>query len=146
MPLIVLCGLPSSGKSTRAVELRDALEKSTSLPVLIISDNDQFQTDNKDVVYKGTSTSTVDCFLSKFLNHFPTLSETSKEKNLRAAIKSDVQRALTKDVMVIVDAQNYIKGYRYEIYCITKTAHTTQCTVIHFDFCGGIDLHIFFCF
>ncbi|OQV26127.1 Protein KTI12-like protein [Hypsibius exemplaris] len=107
MPLIVLCGLPCSGKSTRAAELRESLQKSTILPIMIVSDNDLFQTDSKDTIY----------------------ADTSKEKNLRATIKSDVHRALSKEVVVIMDAQNYIKGYRYEVYCITKSAKTTQCTV-----------------
>lgn len=38
-------------------------------------------------------------------------------------------RHLNKDDVVIFDAGNYIKGYRYEIYCATKSARVSQCTV-----------------
>ena len=59
----------------------------------------------------------------------------AKEKNLRAWLKSDVQRLLSKDTIVILDAINYIKGYRYEINCIAKSAKATQCTVGISDLC-----------
>lgn len=34
--------------------------------------------------------------------------------------------------IVIVDSLNYIKGYRYELYCLSKHVKTTQC-VLHCD-------------
>lgn len=48
---------------------------------------------------------------------------------IRADIKSDALRKLNKSDLVIIDSLNYIKSYRYEIYCGTKSARTTQCTV-----------------
>lgn len=38
-------------------------------------------------------------------------------------------RHLNKDDVIIFDAGNYIKGYRYEIYCATKAARVSQCTI-----------------
>merc|ERR1711899_457215 len=58
-----------------------------------------------------------------------TLSDSLKEKTLRSELKGQVLRHLTKDTVVILDAQNYIKGYRYELYCASKSVKTTQVTV-----------------
>ena len=58
-----------------------------------------------------------------------TLSDSIKEKTLRSDLKSQVLRDLTKDTVVILDGLNYIKGYRYELYCASKSVKTTQVTV-----------------
>lgn len=34
--------------------------------------------------------------------------------------------------MVILDWMNYIKGYRYELYCLARNAMSTLC-VVHLD-------------
>jgi tRNA uridine 5-carbamoylmethylation protein Kti12 len=52
------------------------------------------------------------------------------EKNARAAEFSNIKRALTKDAIVISDSLNYIKGYRYQLWCEAK-AEGTRCCVIH---------------
>lgn len=44
-------------------------------------------------------------------------------------MKSDIQRRLNTHDLLIFDGSNYIKGYRYEIYCMTKLYKTPQCTV-----------------
>ena len=36
---------------------------------------------------------------------------------------------MSRDCHVILDSLNYIKGYRYELYCLSKLLKTTQCTV-----------------
>ncbi len=41
-----------------------------------------------------------------------------------------MERHLTGDTVVILDSLNYIKGFRYELYCISKHVKSTQC-VIH---------------
>jgi len=57
------------------------------------------------------------------------LSDSKKEKELRGGLKSEVCRLLHKEEVVILDALNYIKGFRYELYCASKASKTTQCTV-----------------
>merc|ERR1712020_339967 len=57
------------------------------------------------------------------------LNDSIKEKTLRSDLKSQVLRDLTKDTVVILDGLNYIKGYRYELYCASKSVKTTQVTV-----------------
>lgn len=53
-----------------------------------------------------------------------------EEKTARAEEFSAIKRALSKDVIVIADGLNYIKGYRYQIWCEAKAAGT-RCCVVH---------------
>lgn len=55
---------------------------------------------------------------------------TKEEKTSRAEEFSAIKRALSKDVVVIADGLNYIKGYRYQIWCEAKAAGT-RCCVVH---------------
>jgi protein KTI12 len=40
-----------------------------------------------------------------------------------------VDHNLTTEKIVIVDSLNYIKGYRYELYCSARTVRTPHCAV-----------------
>lgn len=51
------------------------------------------------------------------------------EKDTRGLIKSEVERFTGSNSVVIVDSVNYIKGFRYELYCIAKNSRTTHCVV-----------------
>ena len=55
--------------------------------------------------------------------------DANSEKILRANIKSSVENKLSKETLVIVDNLNYIKGFRYEIFCLARTAKTNHCVV-----------------
>lgn len=46
-----------------------------------------------------------------------------------------MQRALTKDTIVIVDGLNYIKGYRYQMYCAARELSLRVATVSRHDLC-----------
>ena len=46
------------------------------------------------------------------------------EKMTRGTLKSAVERNLNKDTIVILDSLNYIKGFRYELFCIAKSVAT----------------------
>lgn len=37
---------------------------------------------------------------------------------------------LSSETVVIADSLNYIKGYRYELYCVSKHVKTPQCVVL----------------
>lgn len=108
MPLIVLTGYPSSGKTTLANELKTFFENNNK-KIKIISENNIIQNSgiSKNELY----------------------SDSKKEKEIRSIIKSDYVRLISPDQLIIIDALNYIKGYRYELYCASKTSKTTQCTV-----------------
>ena len=51
------------------------------------------------------------------------------EKDARAAHYSGIKRALGKDAIVVADGLNYIKGFRYQLYCEAKAVQTTNCVV-----------------
>ena len=108
MPLVLMCGFPSSGKSHKAQALGDYLSQDCNIRVNVIGDN--IQGIDKNCIY----------------------ADSKKEKELRANLKSAVQRALNKEDVVILDSLNYIKGFRYELFCVCKSARTTLC-VIHCD-------------
>lgn len=108
MPLVIICGYPCSGKSTRALQLKNYLNESKNASVTVISENDSKY--DKNEIY----------------------ADARKEKEVRAELKSEVQRKLNHNEIVILDAGNYIKGYRYELFCLSKSIKTTQC-LVHCD-------------
>lgn len=109
MPLVIICGFPSSGKSTRAEQLVSYLSTNfTDKKVIIIGDKEL--SIDKNIVY----------------------ADSKNEKSVRGSLKSEVDRHLTKENVVILDSLNYIKGFRYELFCITKYARTPHC-LIHTD-------------
>lgn len=115
MPLIVLSGIPCSGKTTRSLELQKYFEEKfegTGQKVEIISECDMM------------------CKAGDDRNTF--YADSKKENTVRCSIKSDIQRKLDTRDLLIFDGSNYIKGYRYEIYCMTKLYKTPQCT-LHCD-------------
>uniref|UniRef100_A0A3Q1EQS2 Protein KTI12 homolog n=1 Tax=Acanthochromis polyacanthus TaxID=80966 RepID=A0A3Q1EQS2_9TELE len=105
MPLIVMCGYPCSGKTTRAEELKGYFEESSQRKVHIVGDKGLDV--EKNSVY----------------------ADSQKEKNVRASLKAEVERKVTKDDIVILDSLNYIKGYRYELFCLIKHTQTPHCLV-----------------
>nr|CAG4641049.1 EOG090X0A11 [Eulimnadia texana] len=107
MPLVVVTGFPSSGKSRRSQELTK-----------------YFQNLNKNV--------TVICENEVVKSKNEVFSDSRKEKDVRGHLKTEVQRLLNKEDVLILDAGNYIKGYRYELFCVSKATKTPQCT-IHCD-------------
>jgi protein KTI12 len=104
MPLFMLCGFPCSGKTTRANELAKALA-AKGHAVSIISDGSV----NVD---KSTA----------YVN-------STEEKMARGNLKSELDRQLKDNICVILDSLNYIKGFRYELYCIARSMKTPSCVI-----------------
>lgn len=117
--LIIVTGLPTSGKSTRARQLHDFLtQKLQSQPqaarqytLHLVSDQSQ-----------SISRSVYDLSPEKLPAH--TRSANASEKDARAALSSAVKRALSPRDIVILDGLNYIKGWRYQLYCEAKNLST----------------------
>ncbi|XP_067035827.1 protein KTI12 homolog isoform X1 [Acropora muricata] len=108
MPLVVMCGFPCSGKTKRANELKSYLQNSRGRSVQLSSDESlNFE---RNTAYAASSS----------------------EKELRGLLKSSVERLISRDDIVILDSLNYIKGFRYELYCVAKAHKTTHC-VLHCD-------------
>ncbi|XP_040199043.1 protein KTI12 homolog isoform X2 [Rana temporaria] len=59
----------------------------------------------------------------------PSKSDSKKEKDLRGALRAEVERKLNKEDVAILDSLNYIKGYRYELFCLIKHAQTPHCLI-----------------
>ncbi|KAF2757810.1 chromatin associated protein KTI12 [Pseudovirgaria hyperparasitica] len=126
MPLILLSGYPSSGKTYRSLQLRNFFQ-------------DKILTSNDPRVSRLTVHHINDesLGLSRHVYH-----TARTEKDARAAEYSAVKRVLGRDVIVIADSMNYIKGFRYQLYCEAKALQTPSCVVhigISIDKCR--DLH-----
>jgi len=110
MPLIILCGLPSSGKTRRVGEFIAYITQNyPDRQVSVVSEE-------SENIYGQRSKSAV-------------YNDAKAEKEVRSTLKSAVLRVLSKEGVVILDSLNYIKGFRYELYCASKSAHTTHCVL-----------------
>ncbi|XP_012578215.1 PREDICTED: protein KTI12 homolog [Condylura cristata] len=105
MPLVVFCGLPYCGKSRRAELLRGALAAEGHTVYVV-----------DDAAVLGAEDATV-------------YSDAAREKALRGALRAAVERRLSRHDVVILDSLNYIKGFRYELYCLARAARTPLCLV-----------------
>lgn len=56
-------------------------------------------------------------------------SNNASEKDARATIYGAVKRLLSNKDIVILDGANYIKGWRYQLYCEAKAVRTPHCVV-----------------
>ncbi|CBY12496.1 unnamed protein product [Oikopleura dioica] len=109
MPLIIVCGLPCSGKTKRTEEiceiLAPELEKRGWSAINVVND------DLAGVKYSDYG-------------------DFAAEKEARGRIRNQVEKYISKSSITIVDSPNYIKGFRYELWCIARAASTTCCTLV----------------
>lgn len=112
MPVIIITGLPASGKTTRAQQLVRHIEAHhPALSVVLADDYAAGVRNTRDVVYGSPH----------------------EEKMARAALKAYVERHVgNRNTIIIVDALNYIKGFRYELYCSIRLAKVLHC-IVHCD-------------
>ncbi|KAG1769316.1 chromatin associated protein KTI12 [Suillus placidus] len=107
MALITISGYPSSGKSTRAAQIHDFLSSAASSPQLkvkVISDD--------DLAIDRAS-----------------YDDSLQEKTARATLFTAITRHIARDTILIVDGMNYIKGFRYQLYCKAREAGVRVATV-----------------
>jgi len=112
MALITVSGYPCSGKSTRAQQLKQHFEQ-------------RFQ----DPSYTGPQLKVV--VLSDDTLNIPrdAYSNSRSEKPARGALFTAMQRQMALDTILIIDAMNYIKGFRYQMYCAARELKLRVCTV-----------------
>ncbi|KAF5808526.1 putative protein KTI12/L-seryl-tRNA(Sec) kinase [Helianthus annuus] len=89
------CGQPCSGKLIGALCLSEALNDLESKPNIRIINETSFHLDRNQ-----------------------TYAEMTSEKNLRRVLRSELDRSLSKDNIIIVDSGNSIYGYRYELWTL----------------------------
>ncbi|KAK0668671.1 chromatin associated protein KTI12 [Cercophora samala] len=118
MPLIILTGLPTSGKSHRAAQLQTYLSERVASPsnpspyrLHLVSDETQ-----------SISRAVYDLDPSSLPAHVR--SANASEKDARASIYAAVKRVLSPKDIVILDGMNYIKGWRYQLHCEAKNLAT----------------------
>lgn len=123
MPLIIVTGFPTSGKTTRAKQLHSYLserirESSSSTPpkyrLHLISD--QTLSIPRSVYDLSATPAHV-------------RSANASEKDARASIYGAVKRVLSDRDIVILDGLNYIKGWRYQLFCESKAVRTPSCVL-----------------
>ncbi len=122
--MILISGYPCSGKTYRAnqlVEFFNSKINSTLDPCIsrlsVCHINDQNLGLSRDVYREARS-----------------------EKDARAAEYSAVKRALGRDTIVVADGLNYIKGFRYQLYCEAKAVQTPSCVVRFSSFAEELDI------
>lgn len=108
MPFIIIVGQPSTGKTHVCNQLKEYFT-SKGKTVDIICETD--------------------VLLQMHLTRNKAYSDSRIEKEIRGVLKTEVLRRLNPETLLVLDGLNYIKGFRYELYCGTKTSKTTSCTV-----------------
>ncbi|KAI1433987.1 chromatin associated protein KTI12 [Xylaria sp. CBS 124048] len=122
MPLIIVTGFPTSGKSTRAKQLHAYLSEriEAATPSGATPKNRLHLISDQTL---SISRSVYD--LSALPAH--TRSANASEKDARATIYGAVKRVLSDKDIVILDGLNYIKGWRYQLFCESKAVRTPSC-------------------
>lgn len=122
MALILMCGLPASGKSTVADKLKQILQQEGQ-EVYIIRDGE-------DAIGPTTDHNSTTLPSNRVAETRASLyCDSATEKKTRARLRAATERALNAGNIVICDSLNYIKGFRYEMYCVAKTASLKYCVV-----------------
>ena len=111
--LIIISGFPCSGKTRRSEQLVKNFEERVSN-----------SSDPKISSLKIHLVNDESLGVSRTVYH-----TARAEKDARAEEMSAVKRFLGKDTIVIADGLNYIKGYRYQLYCEAKALQTPSCVV-----------------
>lgn len=129
MALITISGYPSSGKTTRANQIFNFLQ--------IKLQNPEYQGPNLKVVL--LSDDSLDIPRAAYNGHFyPSrpfwqltafVADSKSEKAARGALFTAIQRLIAQDTLLIVDSLNYIKGFRYQVYCAAREMKLRVCTV-----------------
>lgn len=133
MALVTIVGYPCSGKSTRAQQVKEYLERrlrdesydGPRLTVVVVDDdNSHVPRSTYDSAFASRGS------LRDVEQQADERTAGSKaEKPGRANLFSNVTRNLTPETIVICDSLNYIKGFRYQMYCAAREAHCRVCTV-----------------
>lgn len=105
MALVTVSGYPCAGKSTRVAELAHHFRSQSLFDNVHVVSDHALHIDR--VAYSSSQT----------------------EKPARGSLFSTLQRKLSQNDLVILDSLNYIKGFRYQIYCAARELKLRICTV-----------------
>jgi tRNA uridine 5-carbamoylmethylation protein Kti12 len=156
---IVLTGHPCSGKTTlaRAVRDRALLHPSNAIDRVIII-NEECVAGDSTTAHQGadaddgtaptvllppcSSAVTAACYESSatekqtrgalkvaFDRAVNSASTSTADSNNSSSSSDNTTRTAAPSTLIILDSLNYIKGYRYELFCIAKAAGAAHCVV-----------------
>jgi len=118
---VILTGYPCSGLTYRANQLASLIEK---------AQDDIFASPESASPVTLKSRYKVHVVPSHDASHPRTVYDHARtEKEARGVAYARAKRALTRDSIVLLDGMNYIKGWRYQLWCEAKAAGTTCCVV-----------------
>lgn len=119
--LVILTGYPCSGLTYRAKQLASLIEKA------------------QDELFASTEPGSPAPLKSRYKVHVVPSHDKSHprivydhartEKEARGVAYARAKRVLARDSIVILDGMNYIKGWRYQLWCEAKASNTTCCVV-----------------
>ncbi|EIM82814.1 chromatin associated protein KTI12 [Stereum hirsutum FP-91666 SS1] len=112
MALITISGYPCSGKTRRAEMIKVFLEDRL-----------------KDPSYAGPALKVVSISDDTLGLDRSAYDDSRSEKPARGALFTAMQRQMGQDTLLIVDGMNYIKGFRYQMYCAAREFKLRVCTV-----------------
>lgn len=133
MALLTISGYPCAGKTTRARQIKEYFEAKLAEPgyvgpaysVVII---DEAGVNVTRAAYDGEALAHVSSD-SSCAHIVSFLLDSLSEKPARASVFAALQRTMTPENLVICDGLNYIKGYRYQMYCAAREAKVRPLTV-----------------
>ena len=120
MPCLILCGHPCAGKTRLAELIRDralALHNNNNNNDESSSNTNKTKIRHVMIINEATACpdqSIAACYATS-----------QAEKRTRGALKSAFDRSVGENdasTLVILDSGNYIKGFRYELHCISKAS------------------------
>ncbi|KAG0147802.1 hypothetical protein CROQUDRAFT_655583 [Cronartium quercuum f. sp. fusiforme G11] len=112
MALIILSGYPLAGKTTRAEEIKEMLESRLK--------SDEFKNTPREVVIVNDEQLGINRSV---------YNDSKSEKVSRGELLSNTIRLLSQNRIILCDGMNYIKGFRYQLYCAAREAGVRNCTV-----------------
>jgi protein KTI12 len=152
MPCLILTGYPSSGKSTLAELFRERALLLFSRNDRVDNNDNNNHSDNSNNYKKAAKKKSViehvvivtEATACPDQTTRACYSDSQAEKATRSALKAVFDRAVgaaaaastssgidddDKTTLIILDSMNYIKGFRYEMHCISKAAQERHAVV-----------------
>lgn len=121
MPCLVITGYPSSGKTSiaQALSERALKHRSQSIKKTVIINEESIFSSSSALSQQNTAGKANE-------TRYYCYKDSNAEKQTRSALKTEFDKqaatASSTNTLVILDSLNYIKGYRYELHCISKAA------------------------
>lgn len=97
MVVLIICGLPCSGKSTISYRISEHYKNEFQKSVKIISENDDLNLEREEL-----------------------FNNSRLEMTVRSSLKNSVSQLINSYEILILDSMSYIKSFRYEIFCLCK--------------------------